>query len=160
MKIEDYIPFGHENAISYDELVYQTGLNPRGVRKAIEESDAIILNLQDGKGFFRFDPNSEAERAFARKYSAQEKSRGWSCIRKAFGVDKALKQTEPNVFNGNLYRLARLLKGATIEEVAAVVGITPRAIKNVENGKRDYSTDELEKFEAFVGIRVKEGNEG
>lgn len=153
--IENYIPFGRENAISYDELVYTSGLTPRQIRLEIAKSDAVILNLQDGRGFFQFEPTSEAERAFARKYSAQEKARGWSCIRKALKVDKLLNKTEPNVFNGNLYRLARLLKGEAIEVVAEAVGIPQMRLKRAENGTIALKEEEVKALESFYGVELR-----
>lgn len=156
-QIDDFIPMGHENAITYDELCFDTGLTPRQIRREIEKSSAVILNLQDGKGFFQFDPYTAAEREFARKYSAQEKSRGWSCIKKAMRVDKALNKTNENVFNGNLYRLARLLKGEGIEDTAHAVGVSARALKMVENGKKTLTDAQHEAFTQFIGFDIKEG---
>lgn len=156
-QIEDYIPMGHENAITYDELVYDTGLTPRQIRRAIEKSEAVILNLQDGKGFFQFDPYTKAEREFAKKYAAQEKSRGWSCIKKAMKAEKSLNKTNENVFNGNLYRLARLLKGETIEDTAQAVGVGRRTLKMVEDGKKTLTDKQHEAFTEFIGFDIKEG---
>ena len=73
MDIKKYIPKGHENAVTIETLMAMTGMSNRMVRLAIAESDAIILNMQDGKGYFRMNPRTKAERAFAEKYSAQEK---------------------------------------------------------------------------------------
>ena len=73
MDIKKYIPKGHENAVSIDTLIAMTGMSNRQVRRAIAESDAIILNMQDGKGYFRMNPRTKAERAFAEKYSAYDK---------------------------------------------------------------------------------------
>lgn len=154
--IEYYIPYGHEKAITYDDLVFTTGMSPRRIRKEIAESDAVILNLQDGKGFFRFDPHTEAEVAFAKKYSAQEKSRGWSCIKKALKVDRAIKKADASVFNGNVYRLARLLKGETIENTAEALNCSVRRYRRIEDGLVDMSDTEIEAFEEFVGLSVRE----
>lgn len=155
MRIEDYIPYGRENAISYDELILETGLNSRQIRMEIAKSDATILNLQDGRGFFRFDPTSTMERSFARKYSAQEKARGWSCIKKAMKVDRLLNRTEPNVFNGNLYRLARLLKGDDEETVADAIGMSARRLKRAETGSQELRDDEIEKLEEYYGVGLR-----
>ncbi len=51
--IEEAVPFGHENAVSRSELALRTGMSDRAVRDAINKSDALILNLQDGKGYFQ-----------------------------------------------------------------------------------------------------------
>ena len=51
----DAIPFGRDHAIRRDALAAKTGLEDRQVRKAIEEirRTHIILNDQDGKGYYR-----------------------------------------------------------------------------------------------------------
>jgi len=152
--IEKFIPYGHENAVKYETLEKVTGLNRRQIRKAIADSKAIIMNMQDGKGFFRFDPHTKAERELAKKYSAQEKSRGWSNIRKAIAVDKRLKKTSSSEFNGNLYQMARLLVGISREFVAAQLGCSIRRIGRVENGEFDYTEDEKKKFEELVGFEL------
>lgn len=59
--IIDLIPFGHENAVTYKWLKRLTGLSKRAVRNEISKSrkENIILNMQDGKGFFRPLENEE-----------------------------------------------------------------------------------------------------
>lgn len=53
--ILEYIPLGHENAVTYDELSNRTGMCRRDIREAISRArrDDVILNMQDGKGFFK-----------------------------------------------------------------------------------------------------------
>lgn len=51
--IADYIPYGHDNGVSLDELYYITGIDERRIRKEISESKDLIINMQDGKGYFR-----------------------------------------------------------------------------------------------------------
>ena len=55
MNIVDYIPIGSENAITRQQLVIRAGISDRKVREMINEAreSTIILNLQDGKGYFR-----------------------------------------------------------------------------------------------------------
>ena len=49
------IPFGKDRAATRGYLAAKTGLPDRAVRKAIEEIRryAIVLNDQDGKGYYR-----------------------------------------------------------------------------------------------------------
>lgn len=59
MKIEDYIPYGHENGVTRKQLARLfegQGKDPdRMAREAIQEARGriAILNLGDGKGYFR-----------------------------------------------------------------------------------------------------------
>lgn len=55
MDIVDYIPFGRKNAITRTRLRIVTGLNDRQIREQISQArrDTVILNMQDGKGYFR-----------------------------------------------------------------------------------------------------------
>ena len=77
----DYIPFGRENAVTRTQLRIMTGLNDRKIRDKISEArrDTVILNMQDGKGYFRPLPE---ERHLVEAYDKQEtarlKSIGWS----------------------------------------------------------------------------------
>lgn len=151
MDIKKLIPTGHENAVSIDTLMAMTGMSNRQVRRAIAESDAIILNMQDGKGYFRMNPRTKAERAFAEKYSAQEKSRGWAVLRKAFRVDKKLNDIGNR---GAVYKFARMLTGYTIYEIADAVGCGEGYVDMVENGIIEPSDEYKEAFEEFVGLKL------
>jgi|P1105metagenome_2_1110788.scaffolds.fasta_scaffold02777_12 hypothetical protein len=53
MTLAEAVPFGHENAVSRSELALRTGMSDRGLRDAINKSEVLILNLQDGKGYFQ-----------------------------------------------------------------------------------------------------------
>lgn len=81
MDIVDYIPFGRENAVTRTQLRIMTGLNDRKIRDKISEArrDTVILNMQDGKGYFSPLPE---ERHLVEAYDKQEtarlKSIGWS----------------------------------------------------------------------------------
>lgn len=151
MDIKKYIPKGHENAVSIDTLIAMTGMSNRQVRRAIAESDAIILNMQDGKGYFRMNPRTKAERAFAEKYSAQEKSRGWKVLKKAFRVDSKLNEIENK---GAIYRFARVLAGYSLEDVANALCIPPIEVKQVEVGLVEPSDAYKEAFEIIVGLKL------
>lgn len=56
IKIEDYIPEGKENAITREELRQRTGLEDRALRDHIagaRRNGALIINLQDGRGYYK-----------------------------------------------------------------------------------------------------------
>lgn len=56
MAIEEYIGFGKDNAVTRDELKALTAMSDRKVRREIEKArtnGVIILNLSDGKGYYR-----------------------------------------------------------------------------------------------------------
>lgn len=65
MNILDYIPTGHKNAISRRWLQTVTRLNDRKIRDMISavntggEDNELIINLQDGKGYFRPAPGED-----------------------------------------------------------------------------------------------------
>lgn len=151
MDIKKYIPKGHENAVSIETLMAMTGMSNRQVRRAIAESDAIILNMQDGKGYFRMNPRTKAERAFAEKYSAQEKSRGWKVLKKAFRVDSKLNELENR---GAIYKFARMLTGYTIYEIAEATGCGEWYVDFVESGIIEPSEEYKQAFEEFVGLKL------
>lgn len=75
MRIEDYIPRGRFNAVGREFLSSQTGLCDRQVRQAISDArkHTVILNLSNGEGYFRFDPNTDA--ADLKAYVRQEEAR-------------------------------------------------------------------------------------
>lgn len=52
-EIIDCIPYGHENAIQRRELVRRTGEKDRVVRDAIACSEELVINMQDGRGYFK-----------------------------------------------------------------------------------------------------------
>ena len=53
LQVVDAIPYGHENAVTREELKRRTGLNDRMIREEICRSEELIINLQDGKGYFK-----------------------------------------------------------------------------------------------------------
>lgn len=74
MCIEDYIPFGKDNAISREQFLRVSGMrNDRTMRNAIENARkrVPIVNMQDGNGYFRpkEDEKKEAEIWLKLQYS-------------------------------------------------------------------------------------------
>lgn len=84
--ILDYIPVGSSNAVERFLLRMRTGLNDRQMRKLIHfaRRRMPILNMQDSKGYFIPDMNSEKDIELLVKYVLQEESRlksiGWSLM--------------------------------------------------------------------------------
>lgn len=90
MDIVDLIPHGAENAVSRRRLAEQTGLPDRIVRKKIEAAragGAIIVNAQDGRGYYQTDDINE----IARMYRAQ-RSRAISIFRACKPMRLKLKE--------------------------------------------------------------------
>lgn len=78
--IATIIPVGHANAVSRKYLVAKTGLKDRAIRKAIEISDAPIINL--GYGYFIPDENDPVDQSEAMAYCAQERARAQTIVNK------------------------------------------------------------------------------
>lgn len=79
MNIVEYIPMGHERAISREELIRRTGINDRKIREAIRSakmSGCIIVN--DKAGYFRY--RDENDLPYLRSYYAKERARAFSCL--------------------------------------------------------------------------------
>ena len=74
MELIDFIPYGHKNAITSNQLGMLTGLSSRDIRKIISRAkrETLIINLQDGKGYFK---PTEDERELVERYLKQEQSR-------------------------------------------------------------------------------------
>lgn len=74
MDISDYICAGADNAVTREQLMAYTGLNDRNVRAAIEaarKQGAIILNAQDGRGYYTSDNLDDLMRQYrANKHRA------------------------------------------------------------------------------------------
>ena len=69
MDIMTFISKGKENAIKRDELCLLLGLPDRAVRKLIQDArdrGEIILNSQDGAGYYTSDDVGELERQLRR----------------------------------------------------------------------------------------------
>lgn len=65
--IINLIPYGKSNAISRKILCRMAGKSDRHVRQDIEDArreGCIIINRQDGKGYYRTDDINEIERQY------------------------------------------------------------------------------------------------
>ena len=81
MDIVDYIPFRRENTVTRAQLRSRTGIDDRTIRDMIADArrDTVILNMQDGKGYFRPLPEERhLVEAYAKQETARLKSIGWS----------------------------------------------------------------------------------
>lgn len=88
MNIIDYIPYGHDNAISRKQLCNLTGLPDRLMRQAIERArhDYAILNI-GGSGYFR---PAEGESYLVERWLRQERSREKSVRDATRGAERAI----------------------------------------------------------------------
>lgn len=84
MNIVDYIPVGHQNAVTRKQLCILTGLSDRKVRDLIADArrEMPIINQQDSKGYYIPDTGNIIDMCALRRYVRQEehrlKSIGWS----------------------------------------------------------------------------------
>lgn len=80
--ITDYIPIGHNNAVSRQYLANVTGMKDRDIRDAIHDArrDTVIINV--GNGYYRPDPKDAQDMSDLKAYEKQEthrlKSIGWA----------------------------------------------------------------------------------
>jgi hypothetical protein len=90
MNIIDLIPCGKENAISRNSLVIKTGLSDRKIRDliALERRNHVILNVQDGKGYYR---PTEKEMPDIERFVKQETRRAKSIFWSLRAAKKAIK---------------------------------------------------------------------
>ncbi|MGN0272399.1 MAG: hypothetical protein ACI4DL_06510 [Lachnospiraceae bacterium] len=91
MRILDYIPIGHRNAVTRNQLMIATGLSDRKIREMIETEctrEHPILNLQDGKGYFQ--PSCD-EMYLVRLYRTQENKRTLKIRKKVSELDTYIK---------------------------------------------------------------------
>lgn len=75
------IPFGHENAISLEEVCARTGLSKRNARRAIEQAnctDSLIINV--GTGYFQYSGESDEE--YFAAYALSEAARAKTIMHK------------------------------------------------------------------------------
>lgn len=77
MNIAELIPTGRDKAIPRERLKRKSGYTDRDMREAIElaRRHTVIINLSDGKGYFKPDPNNKEDVLLAVRYAAQEESR-------------------------------------------------------------------------------------
>lgn len=97
MNILDYIPTGHENAITRHDLRALTHLNDRAIRASIAAAnknapdDVLIINMQDGQGYFRPAPDEEP---LVCEWRAQMRSRACENDEGADAADRYLNTME------------------------------------------------------------------
>ena len=111
MDIIDYIPHGKDNAITRAELCSITNLQDRPVRELIEtarRNGTIILNDQDGKGYYISDNLSDIKRQYH-----QNNSRAMSILVQQKFLRRKLKES-----------------GIDIKKVAATSGKATTTRKN------------------------------
>lgn len=100
MNIVEYIPKGHKNAISRNDLCRQTGLSDRVIRGLIEEArrETIIISNNDGSGYWLFPENpTEQEKEMLRRYVKQQESRAKSIF---YALRPARQMMKGGVNNG------------------------------------------------------------
>lgn len=100
MNIVEYIPKGHKNAISRNDLCRQTGLSDRLIRALIEEArrETIIISNNDGSGYWLFPENpTEQEKEMLRRYVKQQESRAKSIF---YALRPARQMMKGGVNNG------------------------------------------------------------
>lgn len=87
-----YIPRGRENAVTRGELCAVTGLSDRRIRKEIEAArndGALILNEQDGSGYYAAGPGDLD--ALQRQYR-QDTARAMALLRRRKHIRRILKE--------------------------------------------------------------------
>lgn len=97
MGIEQFIPVGKENAISRERLCQIYGKPDRATRKAIEDArkaGALILNLQDGAGYYRVGPGDLDD--LARQYR-QDTARAMAILNRRKKTRRILKEAGRHV---------------------------------------------------------------
>lgn len=95
LKIEIYIPIGKENAVSREFLRTMTGLGDRKIRQMIEaarDEGNIIINDQDGKGYYQAADIDEIERQYW-----QDTRRALSILKRRKHARRILKEAGRNV---------------------------------------------------------------
>ncbi len=84
--VAEIIPYGHENAITRAELATRLGESDRVIRAGINKSEELIINLQDGEGYFKLLPEEgHLVKAWIRLFESRVKdesrrlslARGW-----------------------------------------------------------------------------------
>lgn len=99
MTLLDHIPYGRANAISRSDLCRAAGLPDRLMRREIEalrRSGEIIINNQDGSGYYRPTDLQEIER-----YLRQETARGLSILKTAAIARRKLMGIEGQIGIGD-----------------------------------------------------------
>lgn len=87
-KLAAIIPYGRNNAISRKDLAAALGMSDRKTRSAIEDARAdglIIINSQDGSGYFQTNDIEEMRRQYR-----QDTARALAIFRRRKPLRKAL----------------------------------------------------------------------
>lgn len=95
--ISEYVPYGAENAISRHDLLNVVrsafgDVSDREMRRMLEyarQNGNIIINFQNGKGYFRPDSKEEIE-----KYIRQEEARAKTIHFNLKSAKRALRRLE------------------------------------------------------------------
>ena len=106
------IPFGRENAISRAALAQKLGMSDRKMRDAVEDArldGLIIINTQNGGGYFQTTDLDEMKRQYA-----QDTARAMSILRRRKPLREALIAAGIRV-DGNLAELHRDAAGRFVE---------------------------------------------
>ena len=92
MDIMTYIPMGKENAIGRQALAYLLNMPDRQVRKMIQDArdrGEVILNAQDGRGYYTSDDAGELQRQYR-----QNQNRALSILRQQRHIRLRLLELE------------------------------------------------------------------
>lgn len=95
--ITEYIPYGADNAITREDLLdvakyFVEGISDREMRRLLEysrQNGNIIINLQNGKGYFRPETREEIE-----SYIRQEERRAKTIHFNLKSAKRALRKLE------------------------------------------------------------------
>ena len=105
MNILDCIPIGHKNAIDRDTLNSLMRMGDRQVRRLIKDINdsgddtILIINLQDGRGYFRPAPDEDN---LVRNWRAQERARGNGVFGNVDAADRYLSRNRRRAKKENL----------------------------------------------------------
>ena len=92
MRITDFIGMGRENAVTRAELVQRLNLPDRKIREMIEQArkdGALILNAQDGAGYYISEDVGELKRQLHSNHS-----RAMSVLRQNTHLRRKIKELE------------------------------------------------------------------
>ena len=90
MRISDYIPYGHEQAISREELARRSGVSDRKIRdliKADQDEGIPVINTRNG-GYFLYKDKDDLPEFKA--YYLRERARSFTCLKKQKNVRQML----------------------------------------------------------------------
>lgn len=105
IRIHELIPVGQRNAISRENLCIKAKMSDREVRKLIEMSDVLIINL--GNGYFIPEKN---ERNLVRQYRHQELSRLLGNGEKIRKIDRWLRKDEDLTPDGEQINISEFME--------------------------------------------------